>query len=1120
MLYISQEGSEAQVQIFNTPGQPLADDLRARLRKGSRLRIAAAAFSLYAFEALQEQLEQVEELEFLFTDPSFTAERATDRPHRERRQYLIPGFRPEESLYGTAFEVHLRNRMTQQAVARECADWIRRKVRFRANVSNQGMPTQFAMADGQTLYFPLQGFTTTDLGLATGDTVSNMVHRTEEPTITQHYLALFEQMWADPEKSQDVTEAVLRHIEDVYRENSPQRIYFMILQSVFAEFLDSLDETGLADERTGYQDSVVWQKLFDFQRDAARGIINKLDTYNGCILADSVGLGKTFTALAVIKYYELRNKNVLVLCPKKLAENWKTYNSNVRDNELAADRLRYDVLNHTDLSRTSGQSHGIDLSRLNWSNYDLVVIDESHNFRNADYAMDRESRYQRLLREVMREGVRTKVLMLSATPVNTRFNDLKSQLQLAYDDDSSAVEDRAGLSTTVSKVFSDAQKAFNEWSKLEPEDRTTRRLLETLDFDFFKLLDAVTIARSRRHIQDHYDSAALGAFPERMPVTSLQEPISHLPDGPGFQALAEIIGELNLGIYRPSSYILASRRDHYRDLYDRNPNSGPTEEELKWEEVLHDDDGAPMFGQTGREQGIHRLMTVNLLKRLESSVEAFRLTVQRLQESVNVALVRLDAHAAMAESRVGAELQAELEEAAEEDILQVGASVEIDLADMDVLRWRHDLEHDRGVLQKLLDAIAPVSPSQDAKLQRLITLIREKVRNPINEGNRKVLVFTAFADTANYLFENLRTALSEDGITSAVITGGSAKPRMSFEQRGSGSHADFNQVMTLFSPVSKKRDLLYPGDDREVDVLIGTDVISEGQNLQDCDFLVNFDIHWNPVRIIQRFGRVDRIGSTNSRIQMVNFWPDVELDSYIDLKSRVENRMVIADVSATSTDNLLRLEDANASYRREQLRRLKNEVLDLEETRSGISIMDLGLNDLRIELLNYVERHPDVGALPRGLHAVLPADPANGLPPGVVFALRNINADDTMHRGNRLHPHYLVYVDEAGEVVTDHTASKEMLDLLRLHARDRSEPVRAAVTAFNKATSEGADMGRYSELLTKAIRSMVTVTEERAVDSLFSSGATSPLEESLLGLDDFELTAFIAVVDTAGGVDG
>ncbi|MCW1825002.1 helicase-related protein [Mycobacterium senegalense] len=1087
------------MRIIDNVNELLGDDLKGEVRPGSKLRIAASTFSIFAFEALRKELERVEELEFVFTSPSFVAANATDQLPKERRQFFIPTARDgESSLYGSQFEIRLRNQLTQRAIARECADWVRRKVRFRSNRTGAPMQ-QFAVIDDRVAYQPIQGFTSADLGYERGNAVSNIVTKLDEAPMASQYVALFEQIWNNPGQLEDVTQSVHDHIASVYAENSPARIYFVVLYNLFSEFLEDISEDVLPNDRTGYQETQVWNSLYNFQRDAATGIINKLETYNGCILADSVGLGKTFTALAVIKYYELRNKSVLVLAPKKLAENWTNYNANLTTNIFARDRFNYDVLAHTDLSRTKGESLGLRLDRINWGNYDLVVIDESHNFRNADYAEEKESRYQRLMRQVIREGVKTKVLMLSATPVNNRFNDLKNQLQLAYEGESDNLAQQLNLSTTVDKVFSDAQRVFNEWSKLPSETRTADRILQMLDFDFFELLDAVTIARSRKHIQAFYDTTEIGTFPKRRHPESIREPLSDLPNVPAFNDIFAQLQVLTLAVYTPLAYVFPSRISKYEELY--NVKGGTARSNI---------------GQRGREQGLKKLMTVNLLKRLESSVEAFRLTLSKIESAVDRTLDRLDSRiGSLTDINVdlaGLDLDVDDEDDANVEALSFGEKIKIDLNDIDAESWQRDLANDRDTLRTLLEEMHKVTPAHDLKLKKLKRLIEDKSANPFNPGNRKALVFSAFADTAEYLYRELAPSLRQAGIQTALVTGGAHAAKTTL-----GTGYDFQQALTLFSPTSKQRHLTMPKETAELDLLIGTDVISEGQNLQDCDYLVNYDIHWNPVRIIQRFGRIDRIGSTNAEIQLVNFWPDISLDEYINLKERVESRMVIADLAGTADDNVLTMEDSDAVFRKEQLRKLQDEVIELEDVRTGVSITDLGLNDFRMDLLGYLKEYGDLATAPKGLHAVIPADSARGLHPGVLFALRNVNADDNINRGNRLHPHYLVYLDNEGNVIADHTEAKHLLDLIRTGCRPYDEPVTDVTQIFNDTTREGAEMGAYSELLTAAIHSMIQVTEERDIDSLFTGGTTTALTQAIAGLDDFELIAFIAVVDPDKG---
>lgn len=1075
-----------EVKVFDNLGEIVRDDMVSTISKGSKVSIAAACFSMYAYKELKKQLESVDECRFIFTSPTFVTEKA----EKQKREFYIPRLNRESSLYGTEFELKLRNEMTQKAIAKECADWIRRKATFKSNTTGENMGGFVTVANKQqqVAYMPMNGFTTVDIGCERGNNSYNMVNRFEAPFSTS-YLQLFETLWSDKDKLQDVTDVVIENITTAYNENSPEFIYFMTLYHVFSEFLDDISEDELPNEATGFKQSKIWRLLYDFQRDAVLAIINKLERYNGCILADSVGLGKTFTALAVVKYYENRNKSVLVLCPKKLAENWNTYKDNYVNNPIAADRLNYDVLFHTDLSRTHGFSNGLDLDRLNWGNYDLVVIDESHNFRNGagTHANTHENRYVKLMDKIIRAGVKTKVLMLSATPVNNRFVDLKNQLAIAYEGDSENMNKQLNTTKTIEEIFKQAQRAFNTWSKLKPEARTTDALLRTLDFDFFELLDSVTIARSRKHIEKYYDTAEIGKFPERKKPISRRPQLTDLNSAINYNKIYEQLMLLTLCIYTPSNYIFPSKMKKYIDL---THNKGDN------------------LTQTGREEGIRRLMSINLLKRLESSVNSFQLTLKRIKSLIESTIKAIDDF----EKYGAADIDMYEVSDSEFDIddgnteyFTVGKKVKIELADMDYKSWRKELKADVDVLERLL-MVADITPQHDSKLQELLKLVSDKIENPINPGNKKVLIFSAFSDTAEYLYDNVSTYIkTKYGLDTGVITG-SIDGKTTIK----GFRATLNNVLTCFSPISKGRDVLMPGSKTEIDVLIATDCISEGQNLQDCDYLVNYDIHWNPVRIIQRFGRIDRIGSRNSQIQLVNFWPDMDLDEYINLKGRVETRMKISVMTSTGDDDLINPEEkGDLEYRKQQLKRLQEEVVDIEDMSNGISIMDLGLNEFRLDLLEYVKNHGDLDKKPKGMHAVVPA--TDELPEGVVFILKNINNSVNIDNRNRIHPFYMVYIGIGGEVICDYLNPKKMLDNIRLLCRGKKEPIKELYQRFNEETDDGRDMTEMSELLSEAINSIIDCKEESDIDSLFSTGGTSALMSAVSGLDDFELICFLVV---------
>lgn len=1074
------------MQILDNVSHTVRDDLLVTMKKGSKVSIAAACFSIYAYQELKKELENVEELRFIFTSPTFV----TEKTSKERREFYVPRLSRERSLYGTEFEVKLRNELTQKAIAKECADWIRRKATFRSNVTQEQM--MGFMSVDESSYMPINGFTTVDLGCERGNNAYYPVQKTEGFENGRYFLNLFDQIWSDSKKLQDVTDIVIQSISTAYKENSPDFIYFFTLYNIFNEFLDDISEDVLPNEATGFKDSKIWELLYNFQRDAVLAIINKLEKYNGCILADSVGLGKTFTALAVVKYYENRNKSVLVLCPKKLSENWNTYKGNYVNNPIAADRLRYDVLFHTDLSRDHGQSNGIDLDRLNWGNYDLVVIDESHNFHNGigTHSNTTENRYQRLMEKVIRAGVKTKVLMLSATPVNNRFIDLRNQLALAYEGDSSWFDERLNTQKPIEEIFRNAQKAFNAWSKLDADKRTTDSLLRMLDFDFFEVLDSVTIARSRRHIEKYYSTSDIGQFPERMKPISKRPKLTDIGGAINYNQIYELLISLNLTIYTPSNYIMPSRMQKYMDLYSNKGSSNN-------------------LSQSGREQGIRRLMSINLLKRLESSVYSFNLTLTRIKDLINQTIDMINSYKSgskvmdMVDYSDASDFD---EDDQNTDFFSVGKKVKIDLADMDYITWLHELEQDAENLELLSLMIADITPEHDIKLQTLFDLLRDKMANPINLGNKKVIIFTAFSDTADYLYANVSQFMKQNyGLDTAEITG-----TVDGKTTIRNLRSDLNTVLTCFSPVSKGKAMLMPNNPAEIDVLIATDCISEGQNLQDCDYLVNYDIHWNPVRIIQRFGRIDRIGSKNKYIQLVNFWPDMDLDEYINLKSRVETRMKISVMTSTGDDDLINAEEkGDLEYRRAQLKRLQEEVVDIEDMSTGISIMDLGLNEFRLDLLEYMKHHDDVESAPHGMHAIVPA--TADTPPGVIFILKNINNSVNIDNQNRIHPFYMVYIGIDGDIVCDYLNPKKLLDDMRLLCRGKAEPIMSLCSQFNARTKDGKDMSEVSELLSEAINSIIDVKEESDIDSLFSAGGTSALMNAVNGLDDFELICFLVV---------
>ena len=1077
------------MNIIDNVNNRLGDDLKDAIAKGSKISIAASAFSIYAYEALKKELGKIEELRFIFSSPTFIEESFK----KESRQFYIPHIYREAELCGGEFELRLMNQLKQRAIAKECSAWVKEKVAFKTNrLATQRINELIHVnqAGGSSnAYTGINGFNTTSLGYTEkSEGFPTLIQKSEYP-VSDEYLRWFNQIWNNHEDLEDVTQKVQDYFENAYKENSPEFIYFITLYNIFNDFLDELSADQLPDDKIGFKNTKVWGKLYNFQKDAVIGAINKLEKYNGCILADSVGLGKTFTALAVMKYYEMRNKDVLVLCPKKIEANWNAYRYNDKNNIFAEDRFRYDVLFHTDLSRDQGTSNGRDLAMVNWGNYGLLVIDESHNFRNNNPYTDRENRYQRLLRKIIKDGIETKILMLSATPVNNRFMDLRNQLALAYEGDGETLNRKLDTSSGVDVIFKKAQGAFNQWSTLRTEERTTERLLDMLDFDFFEVLDSLTIARSRKHITTYYDTSEIGTFPKRNAPVSIQSPLTmggHIT----FAEIADKLSLLNLAIYTPINYLLPSKIATYAKLYDQEITSNQTK-----------------LTQVDRENSLKVLMRINLLKRLESSVDSFRITLENIAKQIESVLSKIEKNQFGDYEGIDKVLSDENYDfesnwADEEQV--IGKSVKVHLADIDVRKWSEDLSEDLKIIHELWSKIVDIRGKEDAKLQRLIQLIEEKIENPFNDENQKVIVFTAFADTANYLYEYVSSHFKEKyNLNTAIITG----TRRTCTS--SGIPSNLTAYLSCFSPKSNDKDKIYPEVDESLDLLIATDCISEGQNLQDCDYLVNYDIHWNPVRIVQRFGRIDRIGSENSTITMVNFWPDVRLDAYINLRQRVENRMLISNMSGTGDDNILKTEEKDLEYRKIQLQKLQEEVIDLEDLREGVSITDLGLNDFRVDLSNMVKKYGKNRDLPLGLHAVTARSAT--LQKGVIFVLKNINTNVNIDKLNRLHPYYLVYMKEGGELHLGHVDPKKILDAMRNGSKGITEPLDDLCKKIIDETDDYSNMETYSSLLKQSISTILKKEEETELNSLFKAGGTTALREKIKGMEDFKLISFLII---------
>ncbi|HFD86088.1 MAG TPA: helicase [Gammaproteobacteria bacterium] len=1077
--------------IDNRKTAKIGDTLKASLNSGSKLSIVSGLFSIYAFDALKKELSRTRNARLLLTQLGF---------HDKTANIGI-----EPKLNGDKFELRLRNQLNQAKVASECARWIEKQAHVKTTVRSGLIPqTLFHVTNETDDSIAIQGssqFTSTGLGYTESDSY-DMNICVKDAENTKGLLQWFDSLWANEAMVADAKELLLQQLNYLAEEKPAQFIYFVTLYNLFKDYLEEFDEEKIIKSKTGFKNTLVWNKLYKFQRDGVIGAIDKLETHNGCIIADSVGLGKTFEALAIIKYYELRNDRVLVLCPKKLRDNWTLYTINDKRNLLAADRFNFDVLNHTDLSRASGHSGEINLATLNWGNYDLIVIDESHNFRNNNPTKDTKTRYRRLMEDIVQSGVKTKVLMLSATPVNNRMNDLKNQVAFMTEGVDAAFSE-FGI-PSVDKTLRLAQKQFNQWSKQPVESRTVESLLDSMSFDYFKLLDLVTIARSRKHIEKYYGTEDIGQFPMRLPPVNVKADIDTQDDYPPLKEVNRDIRRLHLAAYSPLKYVRADKQEEYSRKYDMEVSGGKGH-----------------FKQLDREASLIHLMRVNLLKRMESSIYSFALTVEKLLAQIDGLLDKIHNHSTQEIEEVSVE-EAELDSPELADLV-AGNKTKVLIQDTDQLLWKQDLEEDKELLEKLLIEAKRIDASRDAKLKSLKDAISRKVNAPINQSNNKVIVFTAFADTALYLYQHIAAwAAEEHGLFSAIITGGGGN-----KTNLTGIGSDFNNLLTAFSPRSKERSKIDPTATQEIDILIATDCISEGQNLQDCDTLINYDIHWNPVRIIQRFGRIDRLGSMNTQIQLINFWPNMELDEYINLEARVSGRMVLLDISATGEENVIEensVEMNDLEYRRKQLQQLQEAVVDLEEMAGSISITDLTLNDFRMDLLDYLKTQSDVlEQAPTGLFSVVQLDEQarqDGLKPGVIFCLRNtqtgsqaVPVDDNYP----LSPHFLVYVDDEAQVLLNFTQSKKILDLLKQQAFQQQATDPVAYHQFYRLTKQGADMSHYQQLLATAIDSIVGKSEEKGTQSLFTRGGTVLTPTSSRGLDDFEVVSYLILVDEAQG---
>ena len=1052
--------------IVDNARRRVGDVLGERIDDGARLSIVSAYFTIYAFADLRGALARAAHTRFLYGEPRGVG--AVDPSADQAKAFRLT----------TDGGIDLKHALAQTPLARACAEWIERAVAVRAITRANflhGKLYHVARGDGGSAAIAgSSNFTRRGLGYGAAPNVELNLEVTP-PADRDALRAWFDELWSDRERTRDAKQEVLEALRRIGRAYAPQFVYYKTLFHVFEEWLAERGAgAGLLRDVHLY-DTEIWNRLYQFQKDGATSAVNRLLRHNGCIVADSVGLGKTWTALAVIKFFELRNERVLVLCPKRLEDNWLRYAAwaGRANNPFAQDRFNYTVLAHTDLSRYSGRSGQIDLANFNWGAFDLVVIDESHNFRNEgrdrtdDAGEVRRSRYNRLLEEVLKDRVRSKVLMLSATPVNTSLRDLRNQIYLMTERRQDAFQRTLGIGDLQS-LFGVAQRAFQQWEQQRRGDNVGKPdkhdLIARLGTDLLTLLDAVTIARSRAHVRRFYPEvdAAIGGFPRRAKPENLH-PRSDRDGELSYDALHERIGDFRLAVYNPSFY-------------------------LKDTSALDREKEKTQFDQRDRERWLIGMMRVNLLKRLESSVHAFTLSMGRIIDKMEELDRRITAWLQRQSPDAGVEVEAAPEHDEEDEEFAVGKTRRYRLANLDVKRWRRDLQKDYVIFAGLHRLAQRVTVERDAKLAELRRVLARKLAQPTTDKdgrrNRKALVFTSFADTARYLHEHLDGSLN--GARLALVTGGG-------NNRSGAAAASFDDILERFAPRAQER----PGGGEEIDVLIATDCLSEGQNLQDCDLVVNYDIHWNPVRLMQRFGRIDRLGSRNEQVAMINFWPTENLDRYLDLKNRVEARMVLADAAATGLDDPLADEPAageaagakgaagkgsaagagreaavqgELAFRDEQLLRLRDEILDIEQAGDGVALSDLTLDDFVADLLRYVQRNrEELEAAPAGIHAVVAAEPGGPAQQGVLFCLKQ-RTEPAERTPNLLQPYYLVHVRGDGAVRHSFRQAAQCLTLFRELAAERTQPSAALEAAFDRETGQGQRMAKYEYLLDAALR--------------------------------------------------
>ena len=1104
--------------------------LKEKISDGSKLSIVSAYFTIYAYKELKNNFDNIEKLDFLFGEPTFIKQMNPDI--LKQKEFTI-----EDSTYN----INLNNRLSQKSIAKDCYNWINEKVNIKSMIKPNFLHGKMYHIENPNrdpiAVMGSSNLTYSGLGFGNSKNIELNLEMQDKRDIND-LKEWFDEIWNDETGLvEDVKDEVLGYLTRLYKENSPELVYFLTIYHIFSDYLK--DEDLFLEDKIGFKETKVWNMLYDFQKDGVKGAITKLEKLNGCIIADSVGLGKTFEALAVIKYYELKNNKVLVLCPKRLESNWRLYKSNDIRNILEIDRLRYDVLYHSDLTREKGKNGDIELETLNWGNYDLVIIDESHNFRTNRAVKDKKTRYQKLIEDIIKKGVKTKVLLLSATPINNNLKDLKNQIDIITAENPHALVNY-GMKN-IHNVLRIAQQKFNEWSEKRKEG-IKLGLIENLDSDFFKLLDEFTIARSRKHIEKFYNIDLIGKFPDRSKPISIYSELDTKNKIMTYKEMNEIIEHLKLAIFHPSKYL----------------------DKRKSEEVLTRNDtkvrdGKSVFKQENREFNLVKMMRINYLKRMESSIHSFNLSIERLKNKIDKLIDQLENYIDNKEKYkdlnekeknnsknalrlLNIKIDEENEDSEDLKDLIVEGKIEYNLLEMKASEWLKDLRADKKLLENLLSETKLIDTERDKKLQILIELIENKINNPKNNGNKKILIFTAYYDTAKYLYDYIKQWREDKNINIAIVSGsGNTETTL--------GDNNFESILTNFSPISKgRKEIKSMIQDNEIDILIATDCISEGQNLQDCDYLINYDIHWNPVRVIQRFGRIDRIGSKNDVIQLVNFWPTQDLNEYIDLEDRVKNRMQLLNIGSTGDENLFEIEEDEEdkkldkdemTFRHKQLLKLQYEVLDLEDMNETISITDFSLNDFRVEISNFIEKNKDkIETTPKGIYAVVPA--LNGkykeygnynivnsvaekiINSGVIFCLKLKDdkiekSGEKLEKFNPVSPYFLAYVYDTGEIRYSYSNIKQILEIYKILCQGKTEALETLCDIFNNSTDDGKDMSKYNKLILNMVENIKGKTQKQALKSIGAGAGRGSLNligknEKIKSEEEFDLISFLVIL--------